>query len=154
MNKRDAAKLRKQRLAQIDQAFAVRIAGRLDDESTLYREPDGRLRSVSALYRERNHQIELAQKEYIRNLGRASAERRLGIKKTREKSTSRFWRHFGQDGQPVPPWETEAGPHVESIFGEDDDHGLFAEGDYGYEDFDTDWGGYDYVDTGYDDENA
>lgn len=67
-------------------------------------------------------------------------------------STSRFWRHFGQDGQPVPPWETEAGPQVEES--DEGDDGLFADGDYGYEDFDADWGGYDYEDTGYADEVA
>jgi hypothetical protein len=136
VNKREAAKLRKQRLAQIDRAVEARYSA------------DMSAREEAALFRERDRQLRLAQEEYERNL--ASRPSRAT---SREKSTSRFWRHFGQDGRPVPPWETEAGPHMDDDSGYDDDN-LFAEGGYGYEDFDIDWGGYDYEDTGYDDENA
>lgn len=135
MNKREATKLLKQRLAQIDRA----VAWRFDEDMSE--------RAKRALFTERDRQIRLARDEYARNTApkpRGAARRAV--------STSRFWQYFGQDGQPVAPWETEAGPHV----GDDDDEddGLWAEGDYGYEDFDDDWGGYDYEDTGYADENA
>lgn len=135
MNKREAGKLRKQRLAQIDAAVIARYD---EDMSAAAR---------SRLFAERDRQLRLAQEEYKRNI--APKPR----KSTRAARTSRFWTYFGQDGRPVAPWETEAGPQVDD--GDDDaDTGLWAAGDYGYEDFDTDWGGYDYVDTGYDDENA
>ncbi len=71
---------------------------------------------------------------------------------------SRFWKHFGRDGLPAAPWETEVGPGTSGPQGdEDDDVGddsMFADGDYDYDDFDADWGGYEYADTGYADENA
>ena len=133
MNKREAKALLKQRLAQIDAAVAARYD---EDMGTAAR---------SRLFGERDRQLRLAQEEYERNA--APKPRRS----TREIRTSRFWQYFGQDGRPVPPWETEAGPHVED---DDDDTSLWAEGDYDYEDFDADWGDYDYEDTGYDDENA
>ena len=134
VNKREAGKLRKQRLAQIDAA----VAARYDEDMSAA--------ASRSLFKERDRQIRLAQEEYERNI--TPKPRRT----TREIRTSRFWRHFGQDGRPIPPWETYAGPGDESD--DDDDGDLFAPGDYGYEDFDVDWGGYDYVDTGYDDENA
>lgn len=140
MNKREAGRLRKQRLAQIDRAFAARLKPSMSDPE------------LRALYRERDRQIRLTQEEYERNVAYKPR------KSAREISTSRFWRHFGQDGRPIPPWETEAGPHVDDDddYGDDDDDdgGMFAPGDYSYEDFDADWGGYDYVDTGYPDEHA
>lgn len=132
MNKREAGKLRKQRLAQIDAA----VAARYDEDMSAA--------ASRALFKERDRQIRLAQEEYERNITRRQ-------QRARELSTSRFWKHFGQDGRAVPPWETYAGPGDDS---DDDDGGMFAPGDYSYEDFDIDWGGYDYVDTGYDDENA
>lgn len=135
MNKREASKLRKQRLAQIDRAVEGRYRSNMPRAER------------DKLFRERDRQIRLAQEEYERNIAPKSRKSR-----TREMSTSRFWRHFGQDGQPVPPWETEAGPQVEES--DEGDDGLFADGDYGYEDFDADWGGYDYEDTGYADEVA
>lgn len=135
MNKREAARLRKQRLAQIDRAVEARYSS------------DMSAREEAALFRERDRQLRLAQEEYERNTAPKARESKRAIQ------TSRFWRHFGQDGLPVPPWQTEAGPHVDDSDDGDDDS-LFAEGEYGYEDFDADWGGYDYVDTGYDDENA
>lgn len=135
MNKREATKLRKQRLAQINLAVEARYSA------------DMSARAEAELFRERDRQIRLAQEEYERNIApksRSTARRAI--------STSRFWQYFGQDGRPVPPWETEAGPHVDDDDG--DDQSLWAEGEYDYEDFDADWGGYDYEDTGYDDENA
>lgn len=134
MNKREATKLRKQRLAQINLAVEARYSA------------DMSARAEAALFRERDRQIRLAQEEYERNIAPKSRSARRAI------STSRFWQYFGQDGRPVPPWETEAGPHVDDDDG--DDQSLWAEGEYDYEDFDADWGGYDYDDTGYDDENA
>lgn len=134
MNKREATKLRKQRLAQINLAVEVRYSA------------DMSARAEAELFRERDRQIRLAQEEYERNIAPKSRSARRAI------STSRFWQYFGQDGRPVPPWETEAGPHVDDDDG--DDQSLWAEGEYDYEDFDADWGGYDYEDTGYDDENA
>lgn len=134
MNKREATKLRKQRLAQINLAVEARYSA------------DMSARAEAALFRERDRQIRLAQEEYERNIAPKSRSARRAI------STSRFWQYFGQDGRPVPPWETEAGPHVDDDDG--DDQSLWAEGEYDYEDFDADWGGYDYEDTGYDDENA
>lgn len=134
MNKREATKLRKQRLAQINLAVEARYSA------------DMSARAEAELFRERDRQIRLAQEEYERNIAPKSRSARRAI------STSRFWQYFGQDGRPVPPWETEAGPHVDDDDG--DDQSLWAEGDYNYEDFDVDWGGYDYEDTGYDDENA
>lgn len=135
MNKREAARLRKERLAQIDKA----VAWRFDEDMSE--------RARAALFRERDRQIRLAQEEYDRNVAtRASRETAV-----REQSVSRFWQHFGQDGRPVAPWQTEVGPHVED---DDEDTGLWSAGEYDYEDFDIDWGGYDYEDTGYDDENA
>ncbi len=140
MNKREAGKLRKQRLAQIHAAVAARLTTFLGRWRVSEKEQ-------AEVYRERDRQLRLAQEEYERNI--APKPRRS----TREIRTSRFWRHFGQDGRPIPPWETYAGPGDGSD-DDDDDGDLFAPGDYGYEDFDVDWGGYDYVDTGYDDENA
>ena len=134
MNKREATKLRKQRLAQINLAVEARYSA------------DMSARAEAELFRERDRQIRLAQEEYERNIAPKARTTR------RATSTSRFWQYFGQDGRPVPPWETEAGPHVDDDDG--DDQSLWAEGDYNYEDFDVDWGGYDYEDTGYDDENA
>lgn len=134
MNKREATKLRKQRLAQINLAVEARYSA------------DMSARAEAKLFRERDRQIRLAQEEYERNIAPKSRSARRAI------STSRFWQYFGQDGRPVPPWETEAGPHVDDDDG--DDQSLWAEGEYDYEDFDADWGGYDYEDTGYDDENA
>lgn len=133
MNKREATKLRKQRLAQINLAVEARYSA------------DMSARAEAELFRERDRQIRLAQEEYERNIAPKSRSARRAI------STSRFWQYFGQDGRPVPPWETEAGPHVDD---DGDDQSLWAEGEYDYEDFDADWGGYDYEDTGYDDENA
>lgn len=71
------------------------------------------------------------------------------------KKASRFWKHFARDGRPVPPWEISVGPgldieDVSATF----DGSFFVEEDYDYEDFDTDWGGYEYEDTGYPDEDA
>ena len=134
MNKREATKLRKQLLAQITWAVEARYSA------------DMSARAEAKLFRERDRQIRLAQEEYERNIAPKSRSARRAI------STSRFWQYFGQDGRPVPPWETEAGPHVDDDDG--DDQSLWAEGEYDYEDFDADWGGYDYEDTGYDDENA
>jgi len=134
VNKREATKLRKQRLAQINLAVEARYSA------------DMSARAEAKLFRERDRQIRLAQEEYERNIAPKSRSARRAI------STSRFWQYFGQDGRPVPPWETEAGPHVDDDDG--DDQSLWAEGEYDYEDFDADWGGYDYEDTGYDDENA
>lgn len=139
MNKRDAARLRKERLAQIDRAV-----------SALLRAGE----SQTSVFRERDRQIRLTQQEYNRNI---AASRKSTSK--RAQATSRFWRHFGQDGQPTAPWNIEVGPHVPGYDPDADgdfdaDDSLFAAEDYGYEDFDVDWGGYDYQDTGYDDENA
>lgn len=140
MNKRDAARLRKERLAQIDRAVETRYYSGMPR------------RERDALFRERDRQIRLTQQEYDRNIAQASA-RRGAVK--RAKSTSRFWKHFGQDGQPVAPWQIEVGP--DTYDGDDDDDedtDLWSAGEYGYEDFDADWGGYDYEDTGYSDEDA
>lgn len=134
MNKREAKALLKQRLAQIDAAVATRY---YEDMGAAARR---------RLFGERDRQLRLAHEEYERNVAPKSR------RSTREIRTSRFWQYFGQDGRPVPPWETEAGPHVEDDDG--DDQSLWAEGEYDYEDFDADWGGYDFEDTGYADENA
>lgn len=136
MNKREAAALRKQRLQQIDRAVAARYS------------TDMPRAERNSLFRERDRQLRLAQEEYERNIAPKSR------KSKREMSASRFWRYFGQDGAPVPPWETEAGPQVEESDDVDEDAGLWAEGDYDYDSFDVDWGGYDYEDTGYADEVA
>lgn len=139
MNKRDAAKIRKERLAQIDRAVEARYYS------------DMPRRDRDALFRERDRQIRLTQQEYDRNIELAA--RKTTVK--RQKSASRFWKHFGQDGRPVPPWEIEAGPQADSDgFDDEDDGDLWSVGEYGYEDFDIDWGGYDYEDTGYADEDA
>lgn len=136
MNKREAKALLKQRMAQIGLAVKARLTPDVYEGTPEFRD----------LMRERDRQLRLAQEEYERNIAPKSRSARRAI------STSRFWQYFGQDGRPVPPWETEAGPHVDDDDG--DDQSLWAEGEYDYEDFDADWGGYDYEDTGYDDENA
>lgn len=136
MNKREAAALRKQRLQQIDRAVAARYSTNMPRAER------------NSLFRERDRQLRLAQEEYERNIAPKSR------RSARVLSTSRFWQYFGQDGQPVPPWEIEAGPHVAEPDDGDDDTGLWADGDYSYEDFDVDWGGYDFEDTGYADENT
>lgn len=136
MNKREAKALLKNRLAQIDDAVAARVYSGMPRESR------------AAIYRERDRQIRLSQQEYERNIAPAPRH-------SRAKSQSRFWKHFGQDGQPVAPWDIEVGPHVgDRDDDEFDDESMFVEGDYGYEDFDSDWGGYEYSDTGYADEDA
>ena len=138
MTKRsEAMKLREARFQQIDRAVAARYSSKMPRNER------------NVLFRERDRQTRLAQEEYKRGI--AAKPRQSAA--TRKQS--RFWKHFGQDGLPVPPWETEAGPHVASDDDDDEmDDSLFAEGGYDYEDFDTDWGGYDYSDTGYPDEDA
>lgn len=75
---------------------------------------------------------------------------------------SEHWRYFDADGQPSSPWDLPAGPQYE---GDDVDEQpesdtpfelgeVFASEDYSYEDIEADWGGYDYSDTGYADENT
>lgn len=135
MNKREAKALLKQRLAQIDRA----VADRYDEDMSEA--------AKRALFRERDRQTRLAQEEFDRNVAARAS------KSTREMRTSRFWRHFGEDGRPAAPWDIEVGPGTDPD--EDaDDTDFFAEGDYSYEDFDADWGTYEYSDTGYADENA
>lgn len=134
MNKRDAAKLRKERLAQIDRAVTARLwAGE----------------SQASVFRERDRQIRLSQEEYERNIATPSPRQQS----KRELSTSRFWRHFDENDRPIPPWLIEVGTG-ETDYDDDDDQDVFADGDYSYDDFDADWGGYEYSDTGYPDEDA
>lgn len=119
-------------------------------------------RALAALNKERDRQIALANDEYTRGIKRIErAAAKKAVKKaprkkvSHAKKASRFWKHFAQDGTPVPPWEIEVGPGLDV---EDQttavDESLFVDEEYEYEDFDTDWGDYEYDDTGYPDENA
>jgi hypothetical protein len=67
---------------------------------------------------------------------------------------SSYWRHRDRSGTPLVPWEIEVGPGLDMPGDIDPDPDYFAEEGYSYEDFDTDWGGYEYEDTGYPDEDA
>jgi hypothetical protein len=67
---------------------------------------------------------------------------------------SPYWRHRDRSGKPLVPWEIEVGPGLDMPGDIDPDPDYFAEEGYSYEDFDTDWGGYEYEDTGYPDEDA
>ena len=143
MNKREAARIRKERLAQIDRIVA-QLQQQIDRAVALTGDYDEGENQEAQLYRERDRQLRAAQQEYERNI--AAPPRRRAVK--RELSTSRFWRHFGEDGRPVPPWEIEVGTAAADYDEEDDEHDMFADEGYSYEDFDSDWGGYEYSDTG------
>jgi hypothetical protein len=154
------ARLFRQRMSQIERAYKAR------NLPTLTRT------AKRALERERLRQIRLAEAErdvvptMQRGIKRVSKpigypKKKPSIKRpskrvSHAKKASRFWKHFARDGQPVSPWEISVGPGMDI---DDDeasamDEPLFAEGGYDYEDFDADWGGYEYEDTGYPDEDA
>lgn len=119
-------------------------------------------RQAALAVEERDRQVMLTHSERDRQTALTEAEYTLS-KSTRKrvshaKTASRFWKHFARDGRPVPPWEISVGPGLDIDQGETGasiwDEPLFAEGDYSYEDFNTDWGGYESEDTGYPDENT
>lgn len=145
---RSPAQLRRQRFAQIDRAYSQRLRPRMSKAA------------LAALNKERDRQIALTRRAYAASM-RAQQRKTTPRPKPKPKKVShakkvsRFWQHFARDGTPVPPWEIEVGPGRDI---EDQptavEGSLFVEEDYGYEEFDTDWGGYEYEDTGYPDENT
>lgn len=136
------AALRRQRLEQIEQAYWDRLR------------PDMSRAELAALDREYDRQVRLAENAYTPP--RKQARKRV----SHAKKTSRFWQHFARDGRPVPPWEISVGPGLDIDTSAEDytgsiwDMPTFAEGEYSYEDFNTDWGNYEYEDTGYPNEDS
>ena len=144
------AALRRQRLEQIEQAYWDRLR------------PDMSRAEFAALDREYDRQVRLAEDAYAeaRQPTYAPPSKQAKKRVSHAKKASRFWKHFARDGRPVPPWEISVGPGLDIDTSAKDytgsiwDDPLFAEGEYSYEDFDTDWGGYEFEDTGYPNENT
>lgn len=150
------ARLYQSRLRQIRAAYNARIpaANTLTKLTTLNRERARQIRLAGA---ERDKA--LRQKAIQKGIKKVSKRKVMPRRRTavsQAKKASRFWKHFARDGSPVSPWEISVGPGMD--IDDDDasamDEPLFAEGDYDYDDFDADWGGYEYEDTGYPDEDA
>jgi len=148
-------------LSQIERAYLARFRPRMSKarQSAL----DAEYNRQSALAAtERARQIRLTHTEVLRQSAMTEAEyartRPTRSKVSHAKKVSRFWKHFNRRGRPVSPWEISVGPGLDvdpsdtgaSIW----DAPLFVDKDYAYEDFEDDWGGYDFQDTGYHDEDA
>lgn len=146
-------------LDQIEAAYSARLRPRMTrrDRAAL----DAEYNRQSALAdQERERQIILTNSEHARQSAMAEAEYAMSRPTPRRvshaKTVSRFWKHFASDGRPVSPWEISVGPGLdvdEGVTGASIwDEPLFAEPEYSYEDFDTDWGLYEVQDSG--DSNA
>lgn len=85
-------------------------------------------------------------------------KKRKPERQRRLEPVTQHWEFYRGD-TPVDPWILETGPGTRQDYGDDDDDiesedKRFADENYSYEDFETDWGGYEHSDTGYADENA
>lgn len=147
---------------QIERAYHGRLRTRLSRKNAAALEAEY-MRQVALADAERYRQTALVDEEYERQI--ALTESAHGPERPRRrvshaKTASRFWKHFARDGRAVPPWEISVGPGLDIDTSAADytgsiwDEPPFAEGDYDYDDFDADWGGYEYEDTGYPDENT
>lgn len=117
-----------------------------------------RRRQITLTYSEHARQSALTEAEYTLSKvprKRVSHAKTPPKRVSHAKTASSFWKHFARDGRAVAPWDIQIGPGLdyEQDAGADDDS-FFAEGEYSYEDFDTDWGVYESEDTGYPDENT